>query len=61
MFFKDLEKKIVNVLVKELFVVVDMGNIVKEGRFFFKCYYCGKKGYMIKDCFLKNNKGGIRM
>lgn len=52
---KDLEKKIVNVSGKESSAAADTGNIAKEGRFPFKCHHCGKKGHMIKDCFLRNN------
>lgn len=58
---KDLERKIVNVSVKESSAAADTGNIAKEERFPFKCHHCGKKGHMIRDCFLRNNKGGTRM
>nr|XP_034319115.1 uncharacterized protein LOC117687074 [Crassostrea gigas] len=56
-----LEKKIVNVSVKESSAAADTGNMAKEDRFPFRCHHCGKKGHMIKDCFLRNNKGGTRM
>lgn len=38
--FKDLEKKIVNVSVKESAAAADTGNIAKEERFPFKCQHC---------------------
>lgn len=53
---KDLEKKISHVVSeKESHKSVNASNLNKQGNFPFKCHHCGRKGHMLKDCFMKHN------
>lgn len=59
---KDLEKKISSVVSeKETQKSGNSTNFNRQGNFPFKCHHCGRKGHMIKDCFVKNKQGETKM
>lgn len=52
---RDLENKILKLFVSKVLDKLNDIDVEYVDCFFFKCYYCGRCGYKIKDCFIKLN------